>query len=262
MPLYNGNYEAPVWVNGVPPTIGESELLAISTTVQFSQVLTGSGPPTAQTVGTVGQRYADTSTTPYTFYVMKEESESGYVWGPDENLDGNLALDYDSTETYEEGKYCIHEGKLYRCTTAIPTAEAWTAAHWTQVLMAEEAEDHFASTNNPHSVTKTQIGLGNLTNDRQYSPAYPAQHKGSIRLSGSWTLSGSNYQQTVTVTGATVTSNSHVEMQFTPEQAQALLYFNISYMYVSNSSGTLTVISVGGKTTDLMTVQCTVTEQS
>lgn len=262
MPMYNGNYEAPVWVNGMPPTIGESELLAISTTVQFSQVLTGSGPPTAQTAGTVGQRYADTSTTPYTFYVLKEESGSGYVWGPDENSDYNLALDYDSTQTYALGKYCIHDGKLYRCTTAILSAEAWTAAHWTQVRMAEEIFAHVSSRSNPHGVTKGQIGLANVTNDRQYSPAYPAQHRGTINLRGAWSVDSGIYQQTVTVTGATVTSNSHVEMQFSAAQMQTLADENISYIYIRNNSGTLTAISIGGATTSSMTVQCTVTEQS
>ena len=41
------------------------------------------------------------------------------------------AEEYDSTSTYAVGDYCYHSDTLYRCTTAISTAEAWTAGHWT-----------------------------------------------------------------------------------------------------------------------------------
>lgn len=50
----------------------------------------------------------------------------------------NLAADYSSIKTYAVGDYCIYNGSLYRCTTAITTAEAWTAAHWTAVSIGGE----------------------------------------------------------------------------------------------------------------------------
>ena len=40
---------------------------------------------------------------------------------------------YDATKTYPLGSYVTYSDKMYRCTTAITTAEAWTAAHWTEV---------------------------------------------------------------------------------------------------------------------------------
>jgi hypothetical protein len=40
---------------------------------------------------------------------------------------------YDSTATYAVGDYCTYSFKLYKCTTAITTAEQWTAAHWTEI---------------------------------------------------------------------------------------------------------------------------------
>ena len=64
MPMYNGNYVAPVWINNVPPAINDTELLAISRTLQNSQIITGSGAPTQYTSGVAGQRYADMDTTP------------------------------------------------------------------------------------------------------------------------------------------------------------------------------------------------------
>ena len=47
---------------------------------------------------------------------------------------GLVAEEYSDAGTYEVGEYCIHVEagipKLYKCTTAIATAESWTPAHW------------------------------------------------------------------------------------------------------------------------------------
>ena len=48
-------------------------------------------------------------------------------------IEPNFAGAYDSTATYGVGDYVVYEHTLYVCNTAIPTAEQWTAAHWTQV---------------------------------------------------------------------------------------------------------------------------------
>ena len=49
-----------------------------------------------------------------------------------------ISSEYDSTKTYELGELVWYENDLYKCTTAITTAEAWTAAHWTQTDLADE----------------------------------------------------------------------------------------------------------------------------
>ncbi len=49
-----------------------------------------------------------------------------------------LATLYSSSKTYAVGDYCIYNDVLYKCTTAITTAEAWTAAHWTAVTVGDE----------------------------------------------------------------------------------------------------------------------------
>lgn len=54
------------------------------------------------------------------------------------DIEGSLAAAYDSTATYAVGDYCIYEGQLYRCTTAITTAEAWTAGHWTAAVLTDD----------------------------------------------------------------------------------------------------------------------------
>ena len=42
----------------------------------------------------------------------------------------NISDGYSNQRTYAVGDLC-YNGSLYRCTTAIPTPENWTAAHWT-----------------------------------------------------------------------------------------------------------------------------------
>ena len=50
----------------------------------------------------------------------------------------SLANLYDATATYAVGDMVLHDGQLYECSTAIATAEAWTAAHWTAVTVGDE----------------------------------------------------------------------------------------------------------------------------
>ena len=45
---------------------------------------------------------------------------------------------YSSSSTYSVGDYCIYENTLYKCTTAISTAEEWNSAHWSAVTVADE----------------------------------------------------------------------------------------------------------------------------
>ena len=50
----------------------------------------------------------------------------------------NFAGLYDSTLVYAKGQVVIHDNKLYSCTTAITTPEAWDSTHWTQTTIANE----------------------------------------------------------------------------------------------------------------------------
>ena len=49
-----------------------------------------------------------------------------------------VANNYSSSATYAVGDYVYYNNTLYKCTTAITTAEAWTAAHWTVTKLAED----------------------------------------------------------------------------------------------------------------------------
>lgn len=82
---------------------------------------------------------------------------------------------------------------------------------------------------------------------------------GSITVGTTWT--GSNpYTQTVTVTGASVTAKSIVNLQPTAANLAQMLSDGVSAFYVENNSGTLTLVAVGAETTAEMTIQCTVEE--
>lgn len=55
-----------------------------------------------------------------------------------DNVTGNLAADYSAQATYAIGAFCIQNGVLYRCTTAITTPEAWNASHWAVASVGDE----------------------------------------------------------------------------------------------------------------------------
>lgn len=54
---------------------------------------------------------------------------------------GSLADAYSASSTYAVGDVVLKDGQLYECNTAISTAEAWTAAHWTAVTVSEKLAD-------------------------------------------------------------------------------------------------------------------------
>ncbi|MBO6243449.1 MAG: hypothetical protein J6O41_02635, partial [Clostridia bacterium] len=54
-------------------------------------------------------------------------------------LNKTIATDvYSNLSTYAVGDYCIYGNTLYKCTTAITTAEEWNSSHWTVTTIATE----------------------------------------------------------------------------------------------------------------------------
>ena len=98
----------------------------------------------------------------------------------------------------------------------------------------------------------------NISLDAEDVGAATPSQVGSISLSSSW--SGYDpYSQTVTVTGATVTAYSKVDIQLTAAQIASLIAVGVTGMVIENNSGTLTAWAVGASPS-AMTVQVTVTE--
>ena len=87
-----------------------------------------------------------------------------------DTVNGNISDAY-ARGTYKVGELCIHDNTLYRCTTAITTAEDWTAAHWTATTIAEEIENRVlwlpgvtvsATTGSIVSVSDSRITTGHV----------------------------------------------------------------------------------------------------
>ena len=57
--------------------------------------------------------------------------------GAMKDLADNVADTYNPASTYAVGDRCTYGGGLYKCTTAISTAEAWNSAHWTACTVDE-----------------------------------------------------------------------------------------------------------------------------
>ena len=132
MPIYNGKYIAPLWANNAPPAINQTELQAITNTVEDSQIIHGSGVPTQTTAATVGQLYVDDITDG--IFQCVGVSGNSYDWI---SLEDNLARPYDPTDTYDQGQYCTWQGILYRAVVDIDPPEAdWDATHWTRIFLA------------------------------------------------------------------------------------------------------------------------------
>lgn len=53
----------------------------------------------------------------------------------------SLATAYSPSARYAVGDMVTYDGKLYTCKTAITTAEAWNAAHWTEVTVGDQLSD-------------------------------------------------------------------------------------------------------------------------
>lgn len=82
----------------------------------------------------------------------------------------------------------------------------------------------------------------------------------TISLPLSWNNSGSGYYTvTPTLSGATVTTTSKVDLQPTQAQTLQLQSDGVTALYVENNAGVLTAYAIGNAPTAAMTMQCTLT---
>ena len=113
-------------------------------------------------------------------------------------LETNLvALEYSTSATYAVGDYCVHDNKMYRCTTAISTAESWNSDHWTLVIISDELKSK-----KPGTVTSVTI--------KGTSPIVSSSSS-AITTSGTRTISHANSGVTPgDYTKVTVNATGHV----------------------------------------------------
>lgn len=131
-------YKSQVFVNLVGSSVSGDEITERLTTYPIAAFTIDSE---ATIEGT-----ETTDITPSQFEQFVEQV-AGYADDAAESADdaadavASLAPAYSTSSTYDVGDYVLYEGVLYECTTAITTAEAWNAAHWTQTSVADELTD-------------------------------------------------------------------------------------------------------------------------
>lgn len=72
-----------------------------------------------------------------------------------------IASVYDASSTYAVGDYAIYQNNLYRCISAIETAEDFTASHWEQVRASE--------VNNEDDIEIMNVSSGQILTQEQYN---------------------------------------------------------------------------------------------
>ena len=128
------------------------------------------------------------------------------------------------------------------------TANAGSATTWSR-------GDHV------HPSDTSRVPTTRTVNGKALSADLVLDAVGSITLSLSWSGSGP-YTQVVTVTGATISSNSKVDLQPTPAQIEQLISDGVEALVIENNAGTLTATAIGAAPSTALTLQCTVTEVS
>ena len=75
-----------------------------------------------------------------------------------------VAEAYSPTSPYSVGEYCLYNGDMYICTTAIGSGgETWNSAHWSTTNVADELEDikpiGFGSCSTAESTTAKEASI-------------------------------------------------------------------------------------------------------
>lgn len=90
----------------------------------------------------------------YTYPVAMPNMQNRTIIGAINTLLANFASVYDSTATYAVDDVVTYNGVLYKCTTAITTAEAFDSSKWTAITIT----DYMGSSTVNYSTTEHIVG--------------------------------------------------------------------------------------------------------
>ena len=152
------------------------------------------------------------------------------------------------------------------CAVAVGNATVTAVLSSEQYASYDDLQDHIVDADNPHKVTKAQVGLGSVDNTRDVDkPVSVAQAKAIAAckvsaksvtmLAASW-IGSDPYTQQVVIDGTT--ASSKVDIQLSAEQHAALGDLGIDFLQIENANGTLTAKVKGGKPASDLTVQVTI----
>lgn len=129
-----------------------------------------------------------------------------------------IANKYDSTSTYAVGDYCIYNTLLYKCITAVSTAETFDSNKWITCLVTNEMGSGGGGSANLHEVTQAQYSTlteAQKKNGEMYfikdvngdgSQFQPVIYSTEEREVGVWTDGKPLYEKTFSVSNITVDS--------------------------------------------------------
>ncbi len=159
--------------------------------------------------------------------------------------------------------------KIWACFQSPDNKSHVITLHWIDSGTLQKIPQKYLNLDSRERVINRTNTLSELSTDYQYPSAkavydFVTQNSssvslGTITLSTTW-LGSDPYYQEVTVTGATVTSNSKVDIQPDSASMVQLGLDGITALWVENNNGTLLAYVMGGTTTLSLTIQCTVTE--
>lgn len=156
------------------------------------------------------------------------------IYQIEEGANDNIADAYDATSTYDVGDYVIYHDNLYKCTTAVSTAEPFDNTKWTTCLVTDEMGSGFQM---------TILSYGTSTwND--FITAYQSNSIVYCRAaSGSSPQSGSQNRLAFMAYVNDATSPTEVEFQYYRSVAThtASQQGDQVYVYKLNSTGTWSV---------------------
>ena len=121
---------------------------------------------------------------------------------------------YNPEESYAVGDYCTYKGKLRKCSTAIPTGETWTEAHWTTTTVAAELAELSSQLSNLNTLvggaTTPQAALANLgagvRPSKIINGAFQINQRGQDSYTGTWSYCFDGW---VLASNTTATRNSN-----------------------------------------------------
>lgn len=130
------------------------------------------------------------------------------------NLTNSISDAYSSSATYALGDLCIYNNRLYRCTTAVSTAEAWNSSKWTATSIAKEIgeKDLVFTIVGVNSLPKTFTNVA-ITADHVVSWATLSN---PAAQTGDWTVTTarSGSSGTVTISG-TISGTTNITLVLT-----------------------------------------------
>ena len=147
---------------------------------------------------------------------------------------------------------------LQQTPTTGGTIVTMTDINGTQEFVVMNGEGSGDMLSSVYDLNGDVAAAGGIPNYMAANNAKP--NLGTISLSATWTGSASPYTQIVTVSGATITANSKVDIQPDAALIAQMVEDGCTALYIVNEDGTLVAYAVGAAISAAATAQVCVTE--